>query len=47
MFSVRRKRLKDDMIEVFKVIHVVDKVNIERLFCIDGDVGSPLASGLV
>ena len=38
MFSLRRKRLRDDMTEVFKMIHGIDKVNLEKLFCIDEDV---------
>ena len=35
MFSLRRRRLRGDMIEVFKMIHGIDKVNLEKLFCID------------
>ena len=37
MFSLRRRRLKGDMIEVFKMIHGIDKVNLGKLFCIDED----------
>ena len=32
MFSLRHRRLRGDMIEVFKVIHGIDKVNLENLF---------------
>ena len=35
MFSLKRRRLKCDMIEVFKMIKGIDKVNIGKLFCID------------
>ena len=37
MFSLRRKRLRADMIEVFKMIQGIDKVNLGKLFCIDED----------
>ena len=37
MFSLRRRRLRGDMIEVFKMIHGIDKVNIGKCFCIDED----------
>ena len=37
MFSLRRRRLRGDMIEVFKMVHGIDKVNIGKLFCIDED----------
>ena len=37
MFSLRRRRFRVDMIEVFKVIHDIDKVNLGKLFCIDED----------
>ena len=37
MFSLRRSRLRGDMIEVFKLIHGMDKVNLGKLFCIDKD----------
>ena len=37
MFSLRRRRLRGDVIEVFKVIPGIDKVNLEKLFCIDQD----------
>ena len=32
MFSLRRKRLRGDMIDVFKMIHSIDKVNIWSFF---------------
>ena len=32
MFSLRRRRLRDDMIEVLKVIHGMDKVNLGKHF---------------
>ena len=34
MFSLRHRRLKGDLIEMFKMIHGIDKAN---LFLIDGD----------
>ena len=37
MFSVTRRRLRGDMIEVFKIIHDIDKVNLWKLFCIVED----------
>ena len=37
MFSLRRRRLRSDMIEMFKMIHGVDKVNLGKIFCIDKD----------
>ena len=37
MFSLRQRRLKGGMIAVFKMIHGTDKVNLEKLFCIDVD----------
>ena len=37
MFSLRRRRLRGDMIEVFKMIHGVDRVNLVKHFCIDED----------
>ena len=37
MFSLRCRRLGGDMIEVFKMIHGMDKVNLVKLFCIDED----------
>ena len=37
MFSLRRRRLRDDVIEVFKLIHCMVKVNLGKLFCIDED----------
>ena len=35
MFSLRRRRLRVDVIEVFKMIRGTDKVNLGKLFCID------------
>ena len=35
MFSVKRRRLRADMIEVFKMICSIDKVNLGKSFCID------------
>ena len=32
VFSLRRRRLRGDMIEVFKMIHGIDKANLEKLF---------------
>ena len=32
MFSLRRKRLMWDVIEVFKMIHGIDKVSLGKLF---------------
>ena len=37
MFSLRRRRLRGDMIAVFKMIHFIDKVNLGKLFCIEED----------
>ena len=37
MFSLRRRKLNGDMIELFKMIHVIDKVNLRKLFYIDED----------
>ena len=37
MFSLRYRRLRSDIIEVFKMIHGIDKVNLGKLFCIDKD----------
>ena len=37
MFSLRRRRLREDMVEVFNMIHGINKVNIGKLFCIDED----------
>ena len=36
-FSLRRRRLRGDMIEVFKMTYGIDKVNLEKLFCVDED----------
>ena len=35
MFSLICRRLRDDMIEVLKMIHYIDKVNLGKHFCID------------
>ena len=35
MLSLRRRRLRGDMIEVFKMTHGIDKVSLEKLFCMD------------
>ena len=37
MFSLRRRRIWGDVIELFKMIHCIDKVNLWKLFCIDED----------
>ena len=37
MFSQRHRKLRGDMIEVFKMIHGINKVNIGKFFYIDGD----------
>ena len=37
MFSQRHRRLRSDLIEVFKMIHGTDKVNMGKLFYIDED----------
>ena len=37
MFSLRRKRLRGDMIEVLKMTHSIDKINLGNLFSIDED----------
>ena len=37
MFFPRRKKLRADKIEVFKMIHGIEKVNLEKYFCIDED----------
>ena len=37
MFSLRRRRLRGNMIEVFKMIRGIGKVNLGKFFCIDGD----------
>ena len=36
MFSFRRRRLRGDIIEVFKMIRGIDKVNLRKL-CVDED----------
>ena len=40
MFSLRRRRLRGDMIEVFKMINGTGKVNLGKLFCTDEDRGT-------
>ena len=37
IFSLRHRRLRGDMIEAFKIIHDIDKVNLGKLFCVDED----------
>ena len=37
MFSLRRRRLRSDMVEMSKMIHSTVKVNLGKLFCIDED----------
>ena len=37
MIILRRRRLRGDMIEMFKMIHGMDKVNLGKLFCLDED----------
>ena len=37
MFSLRHGRLRGDMIEMFKMIHGIDKVNLGKLFRIGKD----------
>ena len=37
MFSLRSRRLRGDMIEVFRMIRGIDKVNLGKLFYIDED----------
>ena len=37
MFSLRHRRLRGDMNEVFKMIHGIDKVNLDKPFCIGDD----------
>ena len=37
MFYLRHRTFKGDMIEVFKMIQGIDKVNLEKLFCVDKD----------
>ena len=37
MFFPRLRKLRSDMIEVFKMIHCMNKVNLEKLFCLDKD----------
>ena len=37
IFSLRYKRLGGDMIEVFKIIHGTDKINLRKFFCVYED----------
>ena len=37
MFSLRRRKHRNDMIEVIKMIHGIDKVNLGKPFCVDED----------
>ena len=37
MFFLKHRRLRGDMIEVLKMIHGTDKVNLGKHFCIDED----------
>ena len=37
IFSLRHWRLKNDMIEMFKIIHDIEKVNLKKHFYIDED----------
>ena len=37
MFSLSCRRLRGDIIEVFKMIHGIDRVNLGKDFCIDED----------
>ena len=37
MFALSCRRFRGDMIEVFKMIHGIDKVNLGKLFCIGED----------
>ena len=37
IFSLRHRRLRGDMIEVFKMIHNIDKVNLETIFFVNED----------
>ena len=37
MFSLRHRRLRGDMIEIFKRIDGIDKVHLGKLFCVDED----------
>ena len=36
-YRLRRRRHKANMIEVFTMIHGIEKVNLGKLFCIDKD----------
>ena len=38
MFYLRCRKLRGDMIEVFKMIHGINKVKLGKLFCMDEDV---------
>ena len=35
MFSLRRRKLRSDIIELFKMTYCIDKVNLGKLFCKD------------
>ena len=37
MFSLRSKRLKGDMIKMFKIIHGINKIKLGKLFNVDED----------
>ena len=37
IFSLRHRKIKGYMREVFKMIHDIGKVNLRKLFCIDED----------
>ena len=37
MFSLRRRRLRGDKIEVFMMVQCIGKVNLGKLFCINED----------
>ena len=37
MFSLKRIRLRGDMVEVFRMICGINKVNLGKLFCVDED----------
>ena len=37
MFSLKRRRLRGNLIEMFKMIHGIDKINLGKLFCIEED----------
>ena len=37
MFSLKRRRLRGDRIEMFQMIHGIEEVNLRKLFCMDED----------